>query len=105
MSTSDARSASASGARLGCLVALRIGEEELDRLGAAGGGRGQRVGGIDMGSDAHGTSLRRGYDSFPLAPNASPASSRLVSPRITFDLRTGFGRAGGWCMSRQFRHR
>jgi hypothetical protein len=49
-------------ARFRRFVALRIGQEELNRVRLAVDGRGERCGGVDVSSDAHGTSLRRGYD-------------------------------------------
>ena len=54
MSTSDALSAVGVGARLGRLVALRIGEEELDGVGLAGRRLRPADRRVDVGSDAHG---------------------------------------------------
>ena len=45
------------------LPALRIGQEELDRVGAGRLGRGERVGGVDVGADrSHAARLVRAAD-------------------------------------------
>ena len=91
------------GTRLGRFIALRVGEEELDRVRLAGGRRGEG----SAGSTWAPMRMQRAYDAGTTIPRASPGPPGIsLSPLITL---TGWPgprpERGDHRMSRQVRHR